>query len=327
MARNSSGTHTLPVTLTNGTLADATQVMSDLSDLSTEITDSLSRSGKGGMNAELAMGSFKITGLADPTDPQDAATMAWSEANQVVPPAIIQSIGTNFGSAADKGVYTTAANTAAEFDLTSAGRAILDDASAAAQLVTLGLTGDQGEIFYVGASGVLGILDVGTSGQNLRTRGSGANPTWDWVGAPHAVFEDRKGTGVDGGTFTSGAWRTRDLNLTVRNFNNFATLTTNQITLPAGSYYFSWSTPAYLVGSHQSRLRNATDGTFSYGTTERTDVDVMTRSVGSCVETLAASKVFDLQHRCVTTRATDGFGVGAGFGNDVVYARLEIWRV
>lgn len=42
-------------------------------------------------------------------------------------------------TAADKGIYTTAANTYATFDLTAAGRALLDDADAAAQRVTLGL--------------------------------------------------------------------------------------------------------------------------------------------------------------------------------------------
>lgn len=43
------------------------------------------------------------------------------------------------GTAADKGLYTTALNTWAEFSLTAAGRAILDDANAAAQATTLGL--------------------------------------------------------------------------------------------------------------------------------------------------------------------------------------------
>jgi hypothetical protein len=41
--------------------------------------------------------------------------------------------------AADKGLYSTAADTLALFDLTAAGRALLDDANAAAQRVTLGL--------------------------------------------------------------------------------------------------------------------------------------------------------------------------------------------
>lgn len=47
------------------------------------------------------------------------------------------------GTAADKGIYSTGIDTWAEFSLTAAGRALLDDASAAAQATTLGLgTGD-----------------------------------------------------------------------------------------------------------------------------------------------------------------------------------------
>jgi hypothetical protein len=43
-------------------------------------------------------------------------------------------------SAADKGIQFTGSGTAATFDLTTAGKAILDDASADAQLTTLGVT-------------------------------------------------------------------------------------------------------------------------------------------------------------------------------------------
>jgi len=46
------------------------------------------------------------------------------------------------GTAADKGLYTTDVDTWAEFDLTAAGRALLDDANAAAQIATLGLDAD-----------------------------------------------------------------------------------------------------------------------------------------------------------------------------------------
>ena len=56
MARNSSGTHSLPAStnpVVSGTTITPTWANGTLSDLSTEITDSLSRSGKGGMTAPL----------------------------------------------------------------------------------------------------------------------------------------------------------------------------------------------------------------------------------------------------------------------------------
>lgn len=49
-------------------------------------------------------------------------------------------------SAADKGIQFTGAGTAATYDLTAAGKALLDDANAAAQLVTLGLNATATEI-------------------------------------------------------------------------------------------------------------------------------------------------------------------------------------
>jgi hypothetical protein len=51
-------------------------------------------------------------------------------------------------SAADKGIQFTGSGTAATFDLTAAGKALLDDANAAAQLVTLGLTATATELNY-----------------------------------------------------------------------------------------------------------------------------------------------------------------------------------
>jgi len=49
-------------------------------------------------------------------------------------------------SAADKGIQFTGSGTAATYDLTTAGKALLDDANAAAQLVTLGLTASAAEL-------------------------------------------------------------------------------------------------------------------------------------------------------------------------------------
>lgn len=68
MARNASGTHSLPAgnPVTEGTDIEATWANDTLTDLSAEITDSLSRSGKGGMSAALkaADGTVAAPGLA-----------------------------------------------------------------------------------------------------------------------------------------------------------------------------------------------------------------------------------------------------------------------
>jgi len=53
--------------------------------------------------------------------------------------AALKSIADNTGTAGDKGIYYTGVDTAAEFTLTAAGRAIIDDATAGDQRNTLGV--------------------------------------------------------------------------------------------------------------------------------------------------------------------------------------------
>ena len=63
-------------------------------------------------------------------------------------------------------------------------------------------------------------------------------------------IQDQKPQGTNGGTFTSGAWRTRDLNTVLTNTITGASLADNQITLPAGKYYVEASAPAYQTFAH-----------------------------------------------------------------------------
>jgi len=139
---------------------------------------------------------------------------------------------------------------------------------------------------------------------------------------------DEKASGTAGGTATSGSFQTRVLNTSKVNTIAGAALASNQITLPAGTYYVEASAPAVVCDSHQARLYNVTDSAeLVLGTSEfsvNTD-SVQTKSTVTGQFTLTATKVVELQHRVQTTRATNGFGVSHTFGVNV-YADVRIWR-
>lgn len=190
----------------------------------------------------------------------------------------------------------------------------------------------QGDILYRGAS-TWTRLGAGTATQYLRSGGAGANPNWAYSShAPDAIIEDQKASGTDGGT-PSGTTTdlTRTLNTLVRNANTLVTLSSNQFTLPAGSYYVEWSAPGYWVGSHQSTLYNVTGASttrrgrtaFNNSATSP-DRPSMTDSMGQAVFTIAGSTTFEIRHRVEIAR-TNGWGLASGFGTET-YTSVRIWR-
>jgi hypothetical protein len=74
-------------------------------------------------------------------------------------------------------------------------------------------------------------------------------------------IQDEKATNTQGGTFTSGAWRTRTLNTIDTDETGQVSVSSSQFTLPAGTYRTLARAPGYRCGSHATRLRNITDGT------------------------------------------------------------------
>lgn len=141
-------------------------------------------------------------------------------------------------------------------------------------------------------------------------------------------IRDEKAANTDGGTFTSGAWRTRDLNTVKTNEITGASLGSNQITLPAGTFYIEASSPAFAVSAHQIKLKNVTDGSDTIiGSTEWSYSSVQSRSVLSGRFTLAAQKVMEIEHYCGVTESTDGFGHKANLGVTEVYTDVKIWKV
>lgn len=155
-------------------------------------------------------------------------------------------------------------------------------------------------------------------------------PTSFDVEVPLLHVRDEKTQNTAGGTFTSGAWRTRDLNTVKTNEILGASLASNQITLPVGTYEVEGYAPALKVDGHQARLYDTTGAAVLItGTAEYSAAAgyyATTRSLLRGRFALTATSAIELQHRAQITEATDGFGGPANFGTEV-FAEVLIRKV
>ena len=146
-----------------------------------------------------------------------------------------------------------------------------------------------------------------------------------------AIIADVKAYDASGGTFTAGAWQTRDLNTELDDPSNIVTIASNQFTLQAGTYLVEWSAPAYKVDRHSSRLQNITDSTTEVlGTTEYSNdaETIITRSMGASVLTITGAKAFEIQHYGAITRASYGMGLNSNISNiNSVFTLVKIHKI
>jgi len=147
--------------------------------------------------------------------------------------------------------------------------------------------------------------------------------------------QDEKASGTNAPTGTGATWNTRELNTLVVDNIPGASVSSNQITLPAGEYYIDGDAPVHTGASgiySKLRFRNVTDGaTVAIGTQARVDGDAATNvrmtdeMFVSGAFTIATTKVFELQ-QWLSGTDTATLGIAAATGENEVYARLRIWK-
>jgi len=134
-------------------------------------------------------------------------------------------------------------------------------------------------------------------------------------------------SGTAGGTFTAGSWTDRTINA-LEQLGSGITLSSNEITLPAGKWILWWAAPAYNVNTHQSRV--VITGTPSYllgrSAISSSVLAVQMDSQGVGIVDESSSFTAKVQHRCQVTEATNGLGFPSGWGTEV-YAEISGIRI
>lgn len=158
-----------------------------------------------------------------------------------------------------------------------------------------------------------------------------AVPLKSVVGFPKvAIVSDVKAYNVSGGTFTSGADRTRDLN-TESDPDSIVSVASNAFTPIAGTYLIEWTAPVYIVNRHFSQLYNKTAATrAALGTAvfASSADNATTPSTGAAIVTCNGTDEYEIRHRCATTSATYGFGISHDVsGADSVYTVVKLTKL
>jgi hypothetical protein len=135
---------------------------------------------------------------------------------------------------------------------------------------------------------------------------------------------------TSGGTSVAGAWNTVPLSQLNDPTGIGISVSSNQITIPAGSYDITGFS-SLRTSDNQLRLRNITDGTttllgFNVYGGNISDGALMPASCSGIV-TISSTKVFELQYRVAVG---DTFGLGGAstnFGEDILTASVKIQKL
>jgi hypothetical protein len=119
------------------------------------------------------------------------------------------------------------------------------------------------------------------------------------------------------------------LNTVKKNSITGATVASNQITLPAGTYRLDVIAPSAVSSSHKVYFHNVTDGVMvaggssQYGGNGANTLSIIGRSEF----TIATAKTFEVRHWIGTNITSTGLGNAASTGQAEVFTQVFIEKV
>lgn len=139
-------------------------------------------------------------------------------------------------------------------------------------------------------------------------------------------IQDQKAAGTNGQTISASTLTTRDLNTVITN-NNGATLSSNLITLPAGTYFVDAKLNMHGAVNGKCTLRNNADNSILLSSTNTQSNTTSTTSSTCFISgtiTLAASTTLKISH---ISNAAGFAGIAYNVGSPEIYTDAKFWKV
>lgn len=135
-------------------------------------------------------------------------------------------------------------------------------------------------------------------------------------------------SGTNGGSLNSGAWRVLTLNTKDTDTAAIATLASNQISLPSGTYLVDGFIPVYGAGTGlQVRLQNITDATtILSGTSVYMNAGGTTIVPIKGLFTISGTKTIEFQAQIGSSVGTTAQGQSSSLGTEI-YAQLCFYKI
>lgn len=178
----------------------------------------------------------------------------------------------------------------------------------------------------IGAAGAADLSEVADDVSDHETRIT----TLESASGGYLHVREEQASGTDGGTFTAGSYLTRVLNTTKVNTIAGASLASNRVTLPAGTYDINGVGTVRGVDYNKVRIYDVTHSAVLLIGPSNWNSSTYAGGPYAWVRgriTLTEETVLEMQHRCTTTFASTGFGKAVSFGDAEVYSELIVWKV
>ena len=147
--------------------------------------------------------------------------------------------------------------------------------------------------------------------------------------ASYAIIVDQKSSGTDAGSSSGGSWNTRDLNTELADPDGIVSISSNQFTLQAGSYFLEAFAPAYQPSRHKLKLYQtsgtAADIAFGTGTFTSNTNAIQSTAFLSCRLTISTATTYEIRHYVQESKSGNGLGVAISQGVEL-YCIVKIFK-